>query len=349
MATLTDEQTNFLKSHHIPLDKAFDASGLSSKDYKAKMKQNGTLVAYGVPPCPKGHTLKNKQANCLQCNPQAISAIKRQATAGQLYIATAPSNHLLKISTTESASMPTTLENQLNQDQHAGISDWQVVYLADVASIGEIENQLQQRLNTHQIKRKLSANSKAIKASEVFDIDIHDVLDLFKTWQIMPSFHNDEKIAQSHDHYSQKLAQIQQEQQRLTEQQAKQLHAQEQAKLAEKQRQQQQLLEEQERAKLAKLEQKRQKQAQLEQQRVDKLAKQQTTRQNSANSLNKQNLLASNNTGTSGTLTKTPKNTPNSITVTNHSIWQKLTPQQWTMVAVGMVVLLGVIIFAATR
>lgn len=55
------------------MDKTFDASGLSSKEYKAKMKENGALVAYGVPPCPKGHTLKNKQANCLQCNPQAIA------------------------------------------------------------------------------------------------------------------------------------------------------------------------------------------------------------------------------------------------------------------------------------
>ena len=76
MATLTQEQTDFLKSHHIPMDKTFDASGLSSKEYKAKMKENGALVAYGVPPCPKGHTLKNKQANCLQCNPQAIASIK---------------------------------------------------------------------------------------------------------------------------------------------------------------------------------------------------------------------------------------------------------------------------------
>ena len=43
MATLTQEQTDFLKSHHIPMDKTFDASGLSSKEYKAKMKENAKV------------------------------------------------------------------------------------------------------------------------------------------------------------------------------------------------------------------------------------------------------------------------------------------------------------------
>ena len=36
------------------MDKTFDASGLSSKEYKAKMKENGALVAlHGCTALPK--------------------------------------------------------------------------------------------------------------------------------------------------------------------------------------------------------------------------------------------------------------------------------------------------------
>lgn len=335
MATLTQEQTDFLKSHHIPMDKTFDASGLSSKAYKAKMKENGTLVAYGTPPCPKGHTLRNKQANCLQCNPHAVASIKRQATAGQLYIATAISENLLKISTAENAS---NIEQQLNQSQHAEISDWQIIYVADIASMGEIENQLQNHLADQQIKRKLTANSKAVKASEIYDIDIHEVLDLFKTWKIEPSFHNDNKIAESHNHYAQKVYENQQRQQRLADEQAERLQAEENTRLLAKQQEQQRLQAEQERAKQAKLEQKRQKQIQLDQQRQEKLNKSQAKQQKRLEA----NKIAETE---NGILTKTAK----SPSLTDNNLWQKLTPTQWLMVAVGIFILLSLIIFALAR
>ena len=150
MATLTQEQTDFLKSHHIPTDKTFDASGLSSKEYKAKMKENGALVAYGVPPCPKGHTLKNKQANCLQCNPQAIASLKRQATPGEVYIAVSPSQLLAKISLIEDAS---DIIRQLNSENHAEINDWALAMIGQTDSIGQMENHLQQRLADYQLPR----------------------------------------------------------------------------------------------------------------------------------------------------------------------------------------------------
>ncbi len=175
MATLTDEQTDFLKSHHIPLDKTFDASGLSSKEYKAKMKENGTLVAYGVPPCPKGHTLKNKQANCLQCNPQAIASIKRQATAGDVYIAVSPSQLVSKIAVLEDA---TDIVNRLNAQNHAAINDWQLVLTGRTDSIGQMENHLQQRLASRQLAKKLTPKSKTTKASNIYDIDIHEAIDI---------------------------------------------------------------------------------------------------------------------------------------------------------------------------
>ena len=72
MATLTDEQTDFIKSHHIPLDKTFDASGLSSKEYKAKMKENGALVATVYRPAQKVIPSKTNKPTAYNATPKPL-------------------------------------------------------------------------------------------------------------------------------------------------------------------------------------------------------------------------------------------------------------------------------------
>ncbi|MFW2178468.1 MULTISPECIES: hypothetical protein [unclassified Moraxella] len=346
MATLTPEQNDFLKSHHIPLNKTFDASGLSSKEYKAKMKENGTLVAYGVPPCEKGHTLRNKQANCIQCNPHAVASLKRQATGGQLYIATAPTEQLLKISTTDDPTITAdTLTQQLNDQQHANINDWQVVYLAEVASIGETENQLQQHFAQHQVKRKLTAHSKAVKASEIYDMDIEDIMDLVNTWQLSANFTDELKIRQYHDSFANKRQQQQLEAQRrqdekLAKQQAE-AEAQQQAKQAELEQKRQ----EQEQARLAKEQHKLEQQRLRDEQKAKKQAEQKAhLLAQQAHAQQQQTLLSTNNTNT--VLSKTPKSTTHQGA---NAIWQKLTPNQWLMLAVGLFVILSLVLFGMTR
>lgn len=267
MATLTDEQTDFLKSHHIPLDKTFDASGLSSKEYKAKMKEHGALVAYGVPPCPKGHTLKNKQANCLQCNPQAIASLKRQATPGDIYIAVSPSQLLAKISLVENAS---DIIHQLNAENHAEINDWALALLGHTESIGQMENHLQQRLADYQVPRKLTADSKTTKASGVYDMDVLDALEVVNEMPFTLSTIDNAVMDNFHTHYS--------DQQLYKQQQAEQLAIEaaqrEQAALAEQERQKQAKLEAQrqlqQQAKQQKLAQKQQRQQQLDAKKAQK-------------------------------------------------------------------------------
>lgn len=293
MATLTQEQTDFLKSHHIPMDKTFDASGLSSKDYKAKMKQNGTLVAYGVPPCPKGHTLKNKQANCIQCNPHAIASIKRQATQGHIYIAISPSELLTKISTTSDNTDLATIQNQMNTEQHAGITDWQGVFFGKIDSVGEFENQIQQHFATVQIPKKLTPDSKTTKASQIYDVPIdkiESVLDTLPAFLNLTILQRDQaKIASFQTQYQTQLA----ERQATAERQAIEQQEREKAQLAEIQRQKQAELDQQklalQQAKVAKLEQKRQRQQALLQEKQARQTKAKNNRQK-AEGKNKVNL-----------------------------------------------------------
>lgn len=276
MATLTPEQTDFLNSHKIPLDKTFDASGLSSKDYKAKMKDNGALVAYGVPPCQKGHTLRNKQANCIQCNPQAIASLKRQATAGDVYIAVSPSQLLTKIGVIENAD---NIIEQMNAENHADINDWQLALLGKTDSIGQMENHLQQLLADRQIAKKLTKDSKKTKASQIYDIDIDEAIGILNDVNFTLAQVDNAVIDQFHQGYQQKIdaqqiEQAQLAQAKLAKQQAQlaEQNAIKQAKI-EQEKQQQQL------AKAQKAEQKRLRQQQLDakkQATKEKLQRQQT-------------------------------------------------------------------------
>lgn len=286
MATLTPEQIDFLTRHKIPLDKAFDASGLSSKDYKAKMKQNGSLVAFGVPPCPKGHTLRNKQANCVECNPQAVASLKRQATAGDVYIVVSPSQLLIKIGACETAD---NIIQQMNAKNHAQINDWQLVLLGKTDSIGQLENQLQQRLAEHQLPKKLTKDSKTTKASQIYDMDIDDAIYRLNDCDFTLSHIDNSVLETFHQAYQQKIQQQQIEQAKLAQAQLEQQHAQEQAQAAAKQAELEQQKQQQALAKAQKAEQKRLRQQQLDakKQATIQKSKQHQTTASSNDSLSK--------------------------------------------------------------
>jgi hypothetical protein len=266
MATLTPEQTDFLKSHHIAMDKTFDASGLSTKEYKAKMKEGGTLVAYGVPPCDKGHTLRNKQGNCLQCSPHAVASIKRQATAGDIYIAASTSQGLLKISTANDA---TDIADTLNTQQHAGISDWQTVLIGQVDSIGQAENHLQQLLSDRQVPKKLVLNGKTTKASQIYAMDIDEAIDTLNELKFSLTQIDTPAVEQFHHAYTERVAAEKAEAARIAQQQAAAQAAEQQAREQTKLQAQEQQRQAQEQARLAKeqlkLEQRRQRDAEKQQ------------------------------------------------------------------------------------
>lgn len=329
MATLTQEQTDFLKSHHIPMDKTFDASGLSSKEYKARMKENGALVAYGVPPCPKGHTLKNKQANCLQCNPQAIASLKRQATPGEVYIAVSPSQLLAKISLVENAS---DIIQQLNSENHAEINDWALAMIGRTDSIGQMENHLQQRLADYQVPRKLTADGKTTKASGVYDIDVHDALEVINEMPFTLSEIDNAVMDDFHARYSDKQLREQQQ----TEQLAMEEAARKQAELAEQARQKQ-----------AKLEEQRQRQQQAKQQKLAQ--KQQRQQQFEAKKAQKQQKIATQvkHSQLEGALVATPKSS--SIRQSPQGFFDNQKNVIWLMIAIAVILAIMLTAYAMLK
>ena len=83
VAQLTDEQLAFLDRHDVPLDRVFDATGMSPDEYKPLMSGGREWVAYGVSPCrAEGHTLRTRGGHCGTASGRACTASSAWSRTG---------------------------------------------------------------------------------------------------------------------------------------------------------------------------------------------------------------------------------------------------------------------------
>lgn len=137
MAQLTDEQTQFLSKHKIPVSAVFDATGMSRKQYQSVMKDLGKLIAIGVTPCAKsGHALRTRAGHCIQCHTSSWAFLKRFVEIGDIYIAGSRQGNFLKIGSANNAKERI---KSLNHLVYAGQSDWELVTAFRTTKAGEIE------------------------------------------------------------------------------------------------------------------------------------------------------------------------------------------------------------------
>lgn len=140
MNELTNEQKEFLKHHNISLDKVYNANGKSPNEYRVQMKNLGKQFAYNVAPCQNsGHTLRDRSGHCIQCNPASIAFMKRNDSAGFLYIAATIKGKVLKIGFTKELS---NRDASLNRTKYAGFNDWIILFAIESQVAGQVENQI---------------------------------------------------------------------------------------------------------------------------------------------------------------------------------------------------------------
>jgi hypothetical protein len=143
MAKITKEQVLFLLEQNIPLNKVYDASGISSARYKREMKELGKEVAIGVTPCQKlGHTMRTRYGHCAQCNTHAFAYMRRYSETAYVYIAKSEHKKLLKIGVTNDIYRR---ESSLNSLGYGGTNDWRMRYETFCEKAGRVEK------NTHEI------------------------------------------------------------------------------------------------------------------------------------------------------------------------------------------------------
>jgi len=137
MSTLSKEQRDFLRHHKIPENLVFDATGLKRKEWQSQMEQLGLRFAFGVGKCKRGHTLRSRAGNCIQCETANIAFTNRHYDDGFVYIAYSLEKILLKVGVAKSIKKRM---NSLNSLGYAGANDWKVLH--SVEANGELLSKL---------------------------------------------------------------------------------------------------------------------------------------------------------------------------------------------------------------
>ena len=137
MAGLTSDQIRFLKEQNIHPKYVFDARGLSQSEYRVIMKELNKLIAYNVTPCrQEGHTLRTRTGHCCQCDTAKIEFLKRNDSAGIVYIAGSLIGQVIKIGFSKAVEVRA---ESLNRTKYAGFSDWKILYALKSKDAGRIE------------------------------------------------------------------------------------------------------------------------------------------------------------------------------------------------------------------
>jgi hypothetical protein len=149
MTQLTSEQLIFLRHHKISLSDVFDAAGLRTKDYKEAMKLLGMSIAIGVSPCGvRGHTMRTRAGHCVQCNPAAITFLKRYEQTAYVYIAGSEEARFLKIGFSED---PSARVEHLNKLCYAAF-DWKPLFYVSCAKAGKVEHEVHRKLEKYAVR-----------------------------------------------------------------------------------------------------------------------------------------------------------------------------------------------------
>jgi len=132
MAQLTNGDKELLARHQIDITNAFDATGLSHKEWSPIKKRAGKEVAFGTSPCRRaGHRLRSRSNHCVRCDPRQLAHQTRAIAAKYAYIAASKQLQLIKIGSTKNYNKR---ESYLNSERYGGASDWTLIYVASFLS-----------------------------------------------------------------------------------------------------------------------------------------------------------------------------------------------------------------------
>lgn len=180
MTKLTTVQIDFLKKIGVPINKTFDATGLSKGYYSKVMKERSLEVAYGVTPCAKGnHTLRTRAGHCLQCNSANIRFQNRHTEAGFLYLAKSKSGKIVKFGQTQDIYQRM---SSLNESGYGGFIDWEIVLFANVIESGKIEKQIHTEIWHHRAHFEYLKDGRMQEAYEIFKLPLKKAKELFQKY-----------------------------------------------------------------------------------------------------------------------------------------------------------------------
>ena len=166
MGRWTAEHSRFLKFHEFsdPRSQAFNATGLTRREYQAALSREGKLFAYGIFPCKNGHTLRTA-GGCPECNSQYLSYARHNVSPGYVYIARSNSTRLIKVGL---SSDPKNRMYIARLEGYADIWDWVVRDFEYAKEMGRLEAVVKRSLSSYRIDREWVRNGNITKTKEVF-------------------------------------------------------------------------------------------------------------------------------------------------------------------------------------
>jgi hypothetical protein len=170
MATLTTEQSLFLKKHKISPTNVFDATGMSIHAYGAYMRLLGLEVAIGVSPCNKAaHQLKSRSGHCVICSPAALAYQARKKKDGKVYVLHSKILNLVKIGSTGDTAER--LIN-INREGYGGATDWDIKFAKQTKNSGGAEYIAQQAVGHTSVTRSYKRSGMVVECQELFSCDV---------------------------------------------------------------------------------------------------------------------------------------------------------------------------------
>ena len=173
---MNKEIRDFIEYHDLSEDDFFDAKGHSVKRYYREMKGNDILFAYNTNPCLKsGHTVRDRNGNCIMSNTAYIAFSIRKKQIGHIYIACSLRRQFTKVGmTTEKIE---NRKRKLNSRKVGNTQDWKMISSIKCAKANSIERKVHNNLAKYQIQGDFYGNTESReifrcsyqKAKEILD------------------------------------------------------------------------------------------------------------------------------------------------------------------------------------
>lgn len=142
MAKLSKDQLAFIKQQNFSPANFFDVSGgMSKEERKLIMGELELYFYFGGAVCKKGgHSLREKDGHCIQCDTSQIAYQLRNRASGSVYLLYSSRKRLVKVGFT--IRNPVDRASALRAEGYGGADDWEVrkeVYLEQNGGKAEFE------------------------------------------------------------------------------------------------------------------------------------------------------------------------------------------------------------------
>ncbi|MEQ9331791.1 GIY-YIG nuclease family protein [Thalassobaculum sp.] len=173
---LTPSEKNFLYAQKIKPEHVLDARGMPSAVWKAKAKKEGFLFIIGAPCHAAGHRLRTRAGHCIQCDTAKIAYVRRSSQVGYVYIAASRIAGLLKIG---SCIDLTQRQRNLRAQAYGGIEDWQIIAYSKTAMMGQVEFEINRKLEDLYVPGYYEKDGRTQHARELLRGDLKRVWDAY--------------------------------------------------------------------------------------------------------------------------------------------------------------------------